>query len=868
MDRVAGGIRTPDQRLRVFVSSTLKELAPERRAARAAIERLSMAPVMFELGARPHPPRSLYRAYLEQSDIFVGIYGEQYGWIAPGEDVSGLEDEWNLAPDIPKLVYLKRSERRDDRLEGLIARIRADDHASYASFTDAAELGDLVAADLASLLAERFDAADPRRKPFTEPAPQPASTESVRLPSPLTRLLGRDAELATVTRMLADDGHRLVTLTGPGGIGKSRLAIAAARAVEASFPDGVVFVDLAPVVDPGLVITTVASTLGIGDTGEAPIAETLRVALADRRMLLVVDNVEQVVEAAPALAALLGATEVSMLATSRILLRVGGEQSIELGPLPPEAAIDLLVERARAVKPDFELTDSNAAQVAAICTALDCAPLALELAAARLRVLTPAALGERLDHALSLLTGGARDLPERQRTLRATIDWSAQLLREQERELLLRLGVFRSGFGLDAAEWMADGLGDVDAMDALAALIDGSLVREQDRGDRAWYTMLATVREYGRERLEERGILTATEERHARFYAALGDTSSRPYTWMDQITLMSRLADERDELRAAVDHFLATAQFRDLAELVWHLHWFWWVGGQLGEVHGWMSRMLESGAELDERSRTIARFYSSSIRFGEATDAAGVAVLADCVAYFHRTGDVYGETLSRVMLAVAQLSLDPPELDSAEANLERGLELAEDLESTFGRTLVRIMLARAAMARGQLDRAFGLLSDGLAIARAGGDRLGEAIALNHLGWERLLSDDVEGARTAFVEQLDISSTFGHEEGFAYGLEAMSAVAAVTGDLERSGVLFGAAENVRERKGLATGGSFSLHGRILEQALDRGGADGTRGFERGRRTGRSADLADMVALALAAPESQDSSAPQGAPTTLA
>ena len=161
MSPVAGGIRTPDQRLRVFVSSTLKELAPERRAARAAIERLALAPVMFELGARPHPPRSLYRAYLEQSDIFVGIYWEQYGWIAPGEELSGLEDEWNLAPDIPKLIYLKRSEHRQERLDELLERIRDDDDASYVAFTDADELADLVTADLATLLAERFDAAGP-----------------------------------------------------------------------------------------------------------------------------------------------------------------------------------------------------------------------------------------------------------------------------------------------------------------------------------------------------------------------------------------------------------------------------------------------------------------------------------------------------------------------------------------------------------------------------------------------------------------------------------------------------------------------------------------------------------------------------------
>ena len=238
MNPVAGAIRTPDQRLRVFVSSTLKELAPERRAARAAIERLALAPVMFELGARPHPPRSLYRAYLEQSDIFVGVYWEEYGWVAPGEEVSGLEDEWNLAPDIPKLIYIKRSEHRQERLHELLERIRDDDDASYVAFTDVDELAALVTADLATLLAERFDAAGGRRAPAAPPLAEPVPTEVVGLPSPLTRLVGREAELETVTRMLTTEGHRLVTITGPGGMGKSRLAVDAAREVESSYPDG------------------------------------------------------------------------------------------------------------------------------------------------------------------------------------------------------------------------------------------------------------------------------------------------------------------------------------------------------------------------------------------------------------------------------------------------------------------------------------------------------------------------------------------------------------------------------------------------------------------------------------------------------
>ena len=562
MNPVAGAIRTPDQRLRVFVSSTLKELAPERRAARAAIERLALAPVMFELGARPHPPRELYRAYLEQSDIFVGVYWEEYGWVAPGEEVSGLEDEWSLAPDIPKLIYIKHSEHRQERLHELLERIRDDDGASYVAFSDVDELAALVTADLATLLAERFDAAAGRRAALGEPIAEVFSTEPVRPPSPLTRLVGRDEELATVTRLLTDEAQRLVTITGPGGIGKSRLAVQAARAVEPAFPDGVVFVDLAPVLDAGLVIAAVANALGIRDTGDRPLTEKLAGALGRRRVLLVLDNVEQVVDAASQLGAMLAASAASVLATSRILLRVRGEQNVPLGPLPPSDAVELFTERARAVKPDFELTVDNAVQVAAICEALDDVPLALELAAARLRVLTPAALVERLDHALPLLVGGARDLPERQRTLRATIDWSAQLLSEPQQELLLRLGVFRAGFGLDAAEWMSDGLGGVDAVEALGALVDGSLVREQDRGSRAWFTMLATVREYGRDRLAERGALAASQQRHADFYVGLAIAADAAPTWQAQVERVTRLLDEHDELRAAADQLVATQQVR------------------------------------------------------------------------------------------------------------------------------------------------------------------------------------------------------------------------------------------------------------------------------------------------------------------
>jgi Tetratricopeptide repeat len=260
-----------------------------------------------------------------------------------------------------------------------------------------------------------------------------------------------------------------------------------------------------------------------------------------------------------------------------------------------------------------------------------------------------------------------------------------------------------------------------------------------------------------------------------------------------------------------------------------------------------MSRLLAPGLDLDERSRIIALFCANSIRFGETPDAAVVSALDECVEYFRAESDRLGESMALVALAIAQMSESPPDMEAAEQTLARSLETVEELGEPFGRAMVRIMLARAAMARGRMAEAFALLDESLAIARGIDDRLGEAVALNHLGWARLLVDDPDGARAAFIEQLLISSTFGHEEGFAYGLEGMSAVAAATGDVERAGLLFGAAETVRLRKGLTTGGTFSLHGRVLERALANGGPEV---YEAGRRAGRSAELADMVELALA------------------
>jgi hypothetical protein len=445
-----GLIRTPDQRVRVFVSSTLTELADERQAVRDAITGLRLVPVMFELGARPHPPRNVYRAYLAQSQVFVGIYWQSYGWVAPGERMSGLEDEYVLSAGMPRLIYVKSpAPEREPRLAELLNQIRDSGDVSYQPFSDPEELQSLVQNDLAVLLSERFE--------MTHAGVGQAQEASASaLPAPATPLVGREREAEAVSELVLREGVRLVTLTGPGGVGKSRLALEVAGRLGSSFADGVRFVDLAPVQQAELVAAAIAAGLGLRTSG-GPLIADVKAYLRPRRLVLLLDNFEQVTMAAPLVAELLtAAAGLVVLVTSRTVLRLRGEHEFPVEPLPTPSAgaaggaqladlrqyasVRLFVERAHAAAPGFELTGENAETVAEICRRLDGLPLAIELAAARSRLLPPRALLARIDDRMRLLTEGAQDLPERQRTLRNTLDWSFGLLSPAGQALLSRLG--------------------------------------------------------------------------------------------------------------------------------------------------------------------------------------------------------------------------------------------------------------------------------------------------------------------------------------------------------------------------------------------------------------------------------------------
>src|SRR5262245_8622256 len=534
---------------------------------------MHLTPVMFETGARAHPPRDLYRAYLAQSDVFVGIYWQRYGWIAPGESISGLEDEYALAGSLPKLVYIKRSETREERLAGLLDRIQREDKVSYRPFSSADELAELVQNDLALVLTERFAAAGRTSGAAAEPEAPPPWLAPVER----GELIGRARPLAEIIELLQRAEVGLVTLTGPGGTGKTRLAVHVANTLGATFPDGVFYVPLAGVRSSRDVVPLIASTLEIemarddGDPGKRVLAF-----LRGRRALLVLDNFEHVLEAATVVPQLLAACpNLKVLATSREALRVRGEREVPVPPLPHgpgggrTPAMALFEERAREVRPEFRIDDRNREAVAELCRRLDALPLAIELAAARVRVLSPQAMLPRLDRSLSFLSGGWRDLPERHQTLRATIGWSLDLLRAEEQVLFRRLGVFAGGFSEEAAAAVAADTG-LDTLDGLTSLVEKSLlVRSEVRGE-ARFHMLETVREMARERAAEAGEERESRLRHAQWLEG--------YFAREHDDLLRAGRRQAAEERVTVEFAAARTTLRFLAgpdgdvELAWRLY--------------------------------------------------------------------------------------------------------------------------------------------------------------------------------------------------------------------------------------------------------------------------------------------------------
>jgi predicted ATPase/DNA-binding XRE family transcriptional regulator len=621
------------------------------------------------------------------------------------------------------------------------------------------------------------------------------------LPVPPNPLIGRDNEVARAAALLRDPAVRLLTLTGAGGSGKTRLAIATASHTAADFPDGVVFVDLAPLTDPRLVLGAAAAAARVREQPGQLLLQTLGQTLAARRLLLVLDNFEHLLPAATVASELLAAApEVKILVTSCARLALAVEHELPVPPLPipgsgraapladaeNSAAVRLFMARAHALKPDFALTAENAADIVDICRRLDGLPLTLELAAARVKLLPPAALLSRLDHALPLLAGGARDLPARQQTLRAAIAWSYDLLNEGDQRLLRRLSVFAGGWTLGAAEAVANHDASLDMLEGLASLVDNSLVRQVGAASadgEPRLAMLETIREFAGEHLQQHAEEEAAIRRsHAAFFTNLAFAARADIT-AGVPSAIRRLGAEQDNLRAMLAHLLEAGDPETAMRIVGSpLSGYWTVaGGQFSEAHRWLDRALRAGAGASAAAR------------GWAFD--GLALI----------------TLYQGDFAASRTAAD------------RCRQLAQEAGDSILAMRASFALSLVEEAEGRLDEVIRLSQDAATTARLVGDHATLGWSLVVLGSARFHTGDLDGARSALNEALDLFHGIGGVWGEANTLMNMAGLARAEGNDAQAAKLHAASLRLRHGAGVLAEAFDDLVG-IAEIACRMGHAE--------------------------------------------
>jgi predicted ATPase/transcriptional regulator with XRE-family HTH domain len=715
----------------------------------------------------------------------------------------------------------------------------------------------------------------PRRQP--RPAETPGAALAPTAPPALADLIGRDRELTDVTGLLGDGGARLVTLTGPGGVGKTTLALAALARLGSLYPDGRTVVELASIRDPALLVPAIASARGLRDAGETDPEQTLIEHLRTRRCLLVLDNCEQVLAPVGALVGrlLAGCPALRVLATSRARLGLRSEREVALAPLSlpatgeeraPERllenpAVRLFAERARDADPGFALTRQNAATITEVVRRLDGLPLAIELAAARSKVLPPAALLARLQRRLPLLTGGARDLPERQQTLRNAIAWSYDLLDADQQALFRRLAVFAGGFTLEAAEtvgrsdgetegrwsgeepWVEGGEDitfDLTVLSGMEELTRSSLVvRDQsvEADAEPRFHMLETIREFGLEKLAAEGEEADARRRHADWYLALVERADPELNGRDQPLWLTRLAAEHSNLRAALDWLLEQSDPTPALALAAGLWRYWWVRGHIAEGRDWLNRALDRGGaepavrakaersaamlagaqgdlaasarhaeraiDLGRASHQLIEIARALIELGRVAGLRGeheraTACYEESLALYRELGVRAG--VPDVLSELGTLAFLRGDFDAAAVRYEESLSICRDLGDEQAIVVALGHLGEALQRAGRSGAAEGLFAEALVRARAIDDRQGIAAALVGLGLVARARGDENRAVARFLEGLAVARDMDDTFEAARCLEELASSKVATGNLDLAARLFGAAEALREATG--------------------------------------------------------------------
>jgi predicted ATPase len=667
------------------------------------------------------------------------------------------------------------------------------------------------------------------------------------LPTPPESIIGREREVSELSAVLSGDGVRLVTLTGPGGTGKTRLSLEIGRALLPDYPEGLYFVDLAPITDPSLVASTIAHTMGIREGGGRPPLDNLKDYLADKQVFLILDNLEQVTSAAPIIAGLLAAgPKIKVLATSRIPLQIRGEREVPVDTLqvPPAGltdpeklleyeAVRFFVRQAQAARPAFQLGPDNAEAVAGICRRLDGLPLAMEIAAARIRMLPPAALLKRLDHSLTLLIGGAADLPERQQTVRGAIDWSYTLLKPEEQTLFARLGVFVGGFTLERAEAVCSPDGALDVFSGVETLLHNSLVRRVDGDlDEPRFDMLLTIRDYALEKLEASGELAAMRRAHAEYFSTWAMQNYPVLNGPRALELMVPTEADHDNLRAAMAWGLEPDGDPLLAGWVdIYLLWFWYRRGYFQEGREWSERVMHATAAIGGVPHGIGlnvagmmaiwrgdhdladSLIGRSIRLAEETKfdlgismshfSYGVNLInqgRDREAYGHLT--LAAERMDEAnmnwdkgnaLIHLANAALGLGDMAAANAWLREAMPLVERMGDPWQMAFGLNNLGEVARVQGDYDRARDYYERSEAMYREA-DALGDHARLVHtLGYMALHDGDLGRAESQFLESLAAFRRLGNRRGMAECLAGLAAVGAQAGRAEWAATLLSAAE---------------------------------------------------------------------------
>jgi predicted ATPase/DNA-binding CsgD family transcriptional regulator len=644
------------------------------------------------------------------------------------------------------------------------------------------------------------------------------TVDAAVLPIPLASFVGRDVEIAALLDVLRRDGHRLLTLVGPGGVGKTRLALRVAEEVRGDFADGVVFVPLAGVRDPVHVASAIAQVLGVREAHGRPLTDGLKQRLRDRRLLLLLDNFEQVLSAAPLVGDLLAAAPgLCVLITSRSVLHLYGEVDVMVPPLalPPPGtlplpeqilrfdAVRLFVERARAASACFRFTAANAPVVAAICRRLDGLPLAIELAAARIPLLPPATILARLERCLPLLTGGSRDLPTRLQTLRSAIAWSYDLLDPIGQTLFRRLAVFVGSFSLEAAEAICGDIGDVLA--GVGALVDQSLIwriEQVESGDIALdaprYRMLETVREFGLEQLTTGGEADATQWAHADWCLNLAERHWESILSLTVLKSLDRIEVDYDNLRAALAWLERARDAEGMLRLTGTLGEFWFIHSYRQEGRAWLERAfaLMVNTPVPARVRARALRAAGILAHGRGDHGGASAAASESLSLWRELGDRQSTALALHLLGLA--ALVQGDYTQAAVHSAESQAIFEALGNHWWAAGVRSdILGPAVWGDGDSAAAAAILGDSLEVFRRLDDPFNAAVALNYLGFIACDVGDQATAAARFAEALPLWQQIGTREMQAAWLAGVATLAALHRTPKRAARLFGAAGNLRD-----------------------------------------------------------------------